>query len=341
MKRHRANTRRVLVPRFLALVAGTLAATATVCASAADTPTPQPPNDPAAESILHKARQAVVAAPRLKIECDWSEIDPLLETETRGRDAIYVDKAIGYLTESWFVPLAGQTSRMRTRFGRPYPLRSRALWNTRQLYRDRSVTYFDRQDKKKFEVFKDPDTLKRCDPAGVVGGFIPPGLDYATAWEAVRSHYRIEQGPSTPTTVTIVLTLRNTNSRPVTRVRQSDPNRQAIADFVGIQLSEDRVAIPGFNGTEWDRHEILLDRRSLLPVSWRRVCGDWDWLETYTRFDLNPAAEDLSPPPPEPHESLAIILDTRTDGRPEPSDFDDCLVAIRTTFGLLRLFHVF
>lgn len=215
----------------------------------------------------------------MKIECEWSEVDPLLETETRGRHAIYVEKSIGYLTESWFVPLAGQVSRARTRFGRPYPLRSRALWNTRQLYRDRSLTYFDKQDKKKFEVSNDPDTLKRCEPAVMVGEFVPPGLDYAFAWDEVRSRYRIEKGQSTPTTVAIVLTLRDVKSLPATSGRQSDPNRQAIANFIRDQLSEDRVAIPGLNGTEWDRHEIVLDRRGLLPVSWRRVCGDWDWVD--------------------------------------------------------------
>ena len=137
-----------------------------------------------------------------------------------------------------------------------------------------------------------------------------------------------------------MLTLRAPKPLHATGNRQSDPNRQAVANFLGAQLSEDQVANPGVNGTDWDRHEIVLDRRSLRPVSWRRVCGDSDWLETYKRFDLNPVAEDLSPPPPKPHEPLGIILDTRSDGQPDPSDFDDCLVAIRTAFCLVRLFNL-
>ncbi|HXY35847.1 MAG TPA: hypothetical protein VEI07_16555 [Planctomycetaceae bacterium] len=307
---------------------------------AGDVAPSQPPNDPVAESILQKARQAVVAAPRLKIECDWSDVEHLLETETLSRHALYVEKSIGYLSESWFVPLAGQSSRARTRLGRPYPLRSQALPNTRQLYRDRSVTFFDKLDRKKYVVESDPDYVKRCEPAVVIGALVPPGLSDATGWEEVRSHYRIEKGASTPSTIAIVLTPRNAKSPPTAGKRESDPNRQAIANFIRDQLSEDRVAIPGFNGAEWDRHEIVLDSRSLRPVSWRRVCDYSDWLETYTRFDLNPPAEDLTPPPPNPHESLAVILETRSDGQPDPSDLDDSLTAIRSAFCLLRLFDL-
>jgi hypothetical protein len=348
-----ADARRSLGPRFLAIVIGALATAVTLPASAADAPTPQPPNDPAAETILQRARQAVVAAPRLKIECDWSHVFDPLETETRSHQALYVEKSIGYLAESRFVPLAGKTSRAKTRGGRPYRLDSRALTNTRQLYRDRSVTFFDKLDKKKYLVVKD-DT-KRWEPAALVGGYIPLGLDYAIAWEDVRSRYRIEKGPSTPTTVGIVLTLRDAKSVQGTGDRQRDAYSQQLADFVFNHSSDHREGGPGSDGNELkgrlvayenvggpERHEIVLDRRSLLPVSWRRVRGESDWLNTYTCFDLNPAPEDMTAPSPKTEDpSLAVIMETRTDGRPEPATLEDYLVVVQAGFCVLRLFHSF
>jgi hypothetical protein len=238
MTHHRANPRRVLGLRFWAQVTAALAAAATFRASAADAPPPQSANDPAAEIILQKARQAVVAAPRLKIECDWSQVFDRFETETRGHQTLYLEKSIGYLAESRFVPLAGQSSRARTRAGRPYRLQSRALTNTRQLYRDRSLTFFDKLDKKKYLVVK--DDIKYWEPAALVGGYVPPGLDYGIAWEDVRSRYRIEKGPSTPTTVGIVLTLRATKSPTGTGDRQRDAYSQQLADFVFNHSSDHR-----------------------------------------------------------------------------------------------------
>jgi hypothetical protein len=345
-KQRRANARCSPHPRFLAVVIGAVAATATFRSSAADAPTPQPRNDPAAESILQKARQAVVAAPRLKIVCDWSDVENQFETETRGHQTLYVEKSIGYLAESDFVPLAGQVSRARTRAGRPYRLRSRALTNTRQLYRDRSVTYFDKLDKKKYVVAK--DDIKPCEPAAVVSDCIPPGLDYAIGWDEVRARYRIEKGPSTPTTVGIVLTLRDAKSAAGIDERQHDAYSQQLADFTrknnpglnGNQLAGRLIFYENVGGPE--HHEIVLDRRSLLPVSWRKVHGDSDWLNTYTRFDLKPAPEDLTAPSPKTQDpSLAVIMQTRSDGQPDPPDLEDYLVATQAALGALRLFHLF
>ncbi|HEV3299719.1 MAG TPA: hypothetical protein VG055_08760 [Planctomycetaceae bacterium] len=335
----------------LAILAAIVAATTHVLA--ADAPTPQPANDSAAEAILQKARQAVVAVPRIRIECDWSHVFDPLETETRGHQTLYVEKSIGYLAESRFVPLAGQSSRARTRAGRPCRLESKALTNTRQLYRDRSVTFFDKLDKKKYVVVK--DATKRWEPAALVGGYIPPGLDYAIAWEDVRSRYRIEKGPSTPTTVGIVLTLRGAKSLPGTRDRQRDASSQQLADFVSKHSSDHRERGPGSDGNELkgrlvvyedvggpERHEIVLDRRSLLPVSWRCVRGESDWLNTYTCFDLNPAPEDMTAPSPKTQDpSLAVIMETRTDGQPEPAEPEDYLMAIQATVCALRLVHLF
>ena len=335
----------------LAILAAIVAATTHVLA--ADAPTPQPANDSAAEAILQKARQAVVAVPRIRIECDWSHVFDPLETETRGHQTLYVEKSIGYLAESRFVPLAGQSSRARTRAGRPCRLESKALTNTRQLYRDRSVTFFDKLDKKKYVVVK--DATKRWEPAALVGGYIPPGLDYAIAWEDVRSRYRIEKGPSTPTTVGIVLTLRDAKSVQGTGDRQRDAYSQQLADFVFNHSSDHREGGPGSDGNELkgrlvayenvggpERHEIVLDRRSLLPVNWRRVRGESDWLNTYTCFDLNPAPEDMTAPSPKTEDpSLAVIMETRTDGRPEPATLEDYLVVVQAGFCVLRLFHSF
>jgi hypothetical protein len=321
-------------------------ATATFRASAADAPTPEPPNDPAAEIILQKARQAVVAAPRLKIVCDWSDVENQFETETRGHQTLYVEKSIGYLSESDFVPLAGQVSRARNRAGRPYRLESRALTNTRQLYRDRSVTFFDKLDKKKYLIVK--DDIKHWQPAVLVGGYVPPGLDYAIAWEDVRLGYRIEKGPSTPTTVGIVLTLRDAKSLAGIGDRQHDAYSQQLADFIrennpgfdGNQLKGRLIAYENVGGPQ--HHEIVLDRRTLLPVSWRKVHGDSDWLNTYTCFDLKPAPEDLTAPSPTTQDpSLAVIMQTHTDGQPEPPGLEDYLVATQAAFCVLRLFHSF
>jgi hypothetical protein len=323
--------------RILVLASFAVTGTMVTKCVAADPASRQAPNDPAAETILNKARHAVVAAARLKIECDWSAVDNPFEIETRVHQTLYVEKSIGYLTESQFVPVAGQVSRARTRSGRPYRLQSRALTNTRQLYRDRSLTYFDKLDKGKYEVVKDPETVKLCEPAAFVGSFVPPGLDYAVAWEDVRSRYRIEQGPSTPATVGIRLTLRDGQQLPGTSDRQV-LNRRRMADFV---LSNGRDGGPGFaqiepvHRNEPEHHQVVLDRRSLLPVSWRRVCRDSDSLMTYTRVDLNPAAEDLSVPPTKSQEPL-----TRSDGQPEPADLEDYSVAIQATYCVLRLFHL-
>jgi hypothetical protein len=339
---------RIAAPAVLAAIVAT-----TTHLLAADAPTPQPPNDPAAETILQKARQAVVAAPRIKIECDWSHVFDPLETETRGRQALYVEKSIGYLAESRFVPLAGKTSRAKTRGGRPYRLDSRALTNTRQLYRDRSVTFFDKLDKKKYLVVK--DDIKGWEPAALVGDYVPPGLDYGIAWEDVRSRYRVEKGPSTPTTVAIVLTLRDAKSLPGTGESPSVANSQRLADFVSKHLSDRRESGLGSDGKELngrlvvyedvggpERHEIVLDRRSLLPVSWRRVRGESDWLNTYTCFDLNPAPEDMTAPSPKTEDpSLAVIMETRTDGQPEPASLEDYLAVVQAGFCVLRLFHSF
>ncbi len=147
--------------------------------------------------------------------------------------------------------------------------------------------------------------------------FLPPGLDWAIDWKEVRSRYRIEQGASTPTTVCIGLNL--------------------------------RPASPGYDRSEPERHEIVLDRRTLLPQSWRNVRGDLDSLKTYSRFELDPAPRDLKLPPTDyvetlpPHARVNFNFN-RSDGteaQTADAEPDADVLLLETTCCLLRLVHLF
>jgi hypothetical protein len=339
-------------PRLSVLASLAVLAVMTATCVGAEPTSKQLANDPAAELILQKARQAIVAAPRLKIACDWSTVENNFKIESRAHQTIYLDKSIGYLAESRLVPVAGKSSRARTQEGRRYRLLSSAM-STRQLYRDRSVAFFDPLHKETYQIEKDPGFVKAWEPAAVARVFVPPGLRWATEWEEARSRYRVEKGQSTPTTVAIILSLRDAKFLPGTGDGQKDANRRLLANFIRDNaLSDGQVVSVGVDRNEpehhnqSERHEIVLDRRSLLPVSWREVNGDLDSLATYTHFDLNPTPEHLTafPPKPGPQEPLEIHYNHSFDWPDEAwdlQDLEDDLVVFQPVFCVLRLFHLF
>jgi hypothetical protein len=303
-------------------IAGAAVLTAIVAATthllAADAPAPQPPNDPHAEQILRQARDAIGNARRLDIEQTWSSVNGHLETEERCRQKLYFEKAGGYLFEIHPVDVAGQTSRALTKSGRAFRLGS-STSDIKQLYAKGSVTFLDEVSHscQTVALDRDDDLAKIYKPDDFSGMFIPPGLHWAVEWNEVRSRYRIEQGASTPTTVCIGLILR--------------PNS------------------PGYDRSEPERHEIVLDRRTLLPRSWRKVCGDLDSLQTYSRFELDPAPRDLKVPPTGYQEALPpharvnfnFNVSDGTEARTADAELDADVLLLETTFCLLRMFHLF
>jgi hypothetical protein len=310
MKRSRIAAPAVLV----AIVA------ATTHLLAADAPASQPPNDRHAEQILRQARDAIGKARRLEIADNWSDVNGHLETEERGREKIYFEKPGGYLFENHPVDVARQTSRALTQSGRAFRLRS-STSDIKQLYTKGSVTFLDDARHScqtiNLGLGDNDDFAKIYKPDDFIGMFIPPGLYWAIDWNDVRSRYRIEQRASTPTTICIGLILRPDS--------------------------------PGYDRSEPERHEIVLDRRTLLPQSWRKVRGDLDSLKTYSRFELDPAPRDLKVPPTGYQESL--LPHTRvnfnfnvSDGTEAPTanaEPEADVLLLETTCCLLRLFHLF
>lgn len=311
-----AITRGVLVAT-LGLIA---AATAGTTLFAAESPAPQSPNDPPAEQILRRSRDAIGNAHRLEIADNWSDVNGHLETEERGREKIYFEKPGGYLFESHPVDVARQTSRGLTQSGRAFRLRS-STSDIKQLYAKGSVTFLDDARHSchtiNLGLGDNDDFAKIYKPDDFIGMFIPPGLYWAIDWNDVRSRYRIEQRASTPTTVCIGLILRPDS--------------------------------PGYDRSEPERHEIVLDRRTLLPQSWRKVRGDLDSLKTYSRFELDPAPRDLKVPPTGYQESLPPHTRVNfnfnvSDGTEAPTanaEPDADVLFLETTCYLLRLFHLF
>jgi hypothetical protein len=289
------------------------AATAPALSCAADPPPHQLLNDPAAEQILRQARDAIGNARRLEIADNWSQVNGHLETEERGREKLYFEKSGGYLFEIHPVDVAGQTSRAKTKSGRAFRLAS-STSDIKELYAKGSVSFLDdaRHSCQTINLADDDDFAKIYKPDDFVGMFLPPGLSWAVDWNEVRSRYRIEQGASTPTTVCIGLTLR--------------PDR------------------PGYDRCEPERHEINLERRTLLPQSWRKVRGDLDSLKTYSRFELDPAPRDLKVPPTGYQETLPPHARVNfnfngSDGTEAEPDAD--VLLLETTFCLLRVVHLF
>jgi hypothetical protein len=263
--------------RIAGLVTFTAILAATARALSADAP--QPPNDPAAEQILRQARDAVGKlvgeARRLEIDCEHSDLDHRFKSEERYRARFYLERQVGCLLETQPMDLTGQTSRVRTNSGHPYRLASPSALTT--LYRDGVPTWINPQSHT-YEIIKADyftyETVKGdsvsplkgvSQPADFSATVLPHPLHRFTSWETIRSDYRIQQCPSTPTTVCIALSRRSVNA--------------------------------GYDKLHHEHHEIVLDRSTLLPKSWRLVYGEWDRLTTYNRFDLNPKPRELKVPP--------------------------------------------
>jgi hypothetical protein len=258
-------------------------------ARAGDAPQPQSSSDAAAEQILRQAREVVgklvAGARRLEIDCEHCDVDHRFKLEERYRGTFYLERQVGCLMEIQPLDLTGQTSRVRTTSGRPYGLASRPAETT--LCGDGSPTVINPQshtyeilkaDYVTYEIIKGDsvsyETLKvdpgrqlkgGSQPADFSAAVLPYPLRLDASWNTLHSDYRIQQCPSTPTTVCIALSRRSVNA--------------------------------GYDKLHHEHHEIVLDRRTLLPKSWRLIYSDWDRLTTYNRFDLNPATRDLKVPP--------------------------------------------
>ncbi|HXY34969.1 MAG TPA: hypothetical protein VEI07_12130 [Planctomycetaceae bacterium] len=225
-----------------------------------------PANDPVAERILRQARGVLAGAGRLELDCEYSQVEHESQTEDLYRVIFYLENPTGYLHEIRPIDVRGRTSRAREKSGRPYRLASRPGEAT--LYAKGVVTSLNHQFRT-YEISKEETEgeLKQLSrPANFSTLFIPWGMHWFFDWDQLRAEYSIQLGPSTPTTVGIVLSLR--------------PQR------AGFDLDK----------LQPERHEIVLDRRTLLPKSWRVTRGGSDNLITYHRFDLNPAARPLKVP---------------------------------------------
>jgi hypothetical protein len=305
----------------LGLIAAAIAGTTLF---AADAPATQPPDDPRAERILRQARDAIGKARRLEIENIWIDVNGHFEAEARGREKVYFEKAGGFLFEIHPVDMAGQTSRALNQSGRPFRLQSGTQNTTRQICVNGSVTFLNdvshtcqTQKLEGYDGF-----TKFYKPEVFISEQIPPGLNWAMGWNEVRSRYRIERGASTPTTVCIALIL-----RPDSR---------------------------DYDRSEPERHEIVLDRRTLLPRTWRKVRGDLDFLKTYSRFELDPAPRDLKVPPTGYREAPPAPIQYNLNVSTLPSDDSDGLegamaqaeqvrnvTLLKAAFCALRLVHLF
>jgi len=268
--------------------------------------------------MLRQARDAIGNARRLEIEQTWSYVNGHLETEERGREKVYFEKSGGYLFEDHPINVTGQTSRAQTKSGRAFRLAS-STPDIKQLYAKGLVTFFDDAHRscQTINLGDNDDFAKIYKPGDFIGMFLPPGLSWAIDWNELRSRYRIEQGASTPTTVCIGLILRPDS--------------------------------PGYDRSEPERHEIVLERRTLLPQSWRKVRGDLDSLKTYSRFELDPARRDLKVPPtgyqatlpPHARVNFNFNVSDGTEARTADTELDADVLLLETTFCLLRLLHLF
>jgi hypothetical protein len=237
----------------------------TSAAWAADVARPQPPNDPQAEQILKQSREAFAKVRRLDIDCLFSQVDHYFEIEDLYQVKCYLEPSAGYLQELRRVDVSGKTSRARTRSGRAYRLRSRSP--ERSLYANGQLTEIDDAERTYGTprcapgdpLAKQIGELDR--PAGFAGTIIPLGLNWYSEYDVIRKWHRIEQTSATPTTISISLTM-----RPECEYYDKDhPSRE----------------------------EVVLDRKTLLPITWRRTTGNSDLMITYRRIDLSPPPRQL------------------------------------------------
>jgi hypothetical protein len=251
---------RIAAPAILAAIVA-----ATTHLLAADAPAPHSPNDPIAEQTLRQARESLARARRLDIDCLFSEVDHYFEIEDLYQVKCYLEPSAGYFQELRRVDVSGKTSRAQTRSGRAYRLRSRPP--ERSLYANGQLTEIDDVERT-YGMPKcapgDP-LAKRIGeldrPAVFAATIIPLGLNWNSEWDVFRKWYRIEPSSATPTTISISLAMR--------------PESE------------------GYDKDHPRREEVLLDRKTLLPITWRRTYGDSDLLITYRRFDLSPPPREL------------------------------------------------
>lgn len=323
-------------PRIAAAAVLAAIVAATTHLLAADAPAPQPPNDPHAEQMLLQAREALARARRLDIDCLFSQVDHYFEIEDLYQVKCYFEPSAGYFQELRRVDVSGKTSRAHTNSGRAFRLRSR--WPERSLYangqlteiNDAERTYGTPKCAPGDPLAKQIGELDR--PAAFAGTIIPLGLNWYSEYDVIRKWYRIEQTSATPTTISISLTM-----RPESEYYDKDhPSRE----------------------------EVVLDRKTLLPITWRRTYGDSDLLITYRRFDLSPPPRELKvsltgytkieittgfvmPPPRDKNAPSKPASATSRRSRIVISDEDqdDTLTAYlslsRATICALRLVHLF
>jgi hypothetical protein len=305
-------------------------------ASAADVAPLQPPNDVQAEQILKQSREALAKVRRFDIDCLFSQVDHYFEIEDLYQVKCYLEPSAGYLQELRRVDVSGETSRARTSSGRAYRLRSRpperSLNANGQLTEifDAERTYGMPKCAPGDPLAKQIGELDR--PAAFAGTIIPLGLNWYSEWGVIRKWYRIEQSSATPTTISISLAMR--------------PESQ------------------NYDRDHPDREEIVLDRKTLLPITWRKTASDSDLLITYRRFDLSPPPRELKvsltgytkieitagifmPPPRDKNVPSEPASATSRHSRfvISDEDQDDTLTAYlslgRATICALRLVHLF
>jgi hypothetical protein len=312
---------------------------ATAAALAADASPPRPPRaaDAEAEQILKRAREALAKVHRFEIDCLFSQVDHYFEMEDLYQVKCYLEPSAGYLQEIRPVDVSGKESRAHASSGRAYRLRSRRP--ERSLYANGQLTEINDAERT-YGTPKcapgDPRATQIADldrPAAFAASIIPLGLDWCCEFDVIRKWYRIAQTGATPSTVSISLTM-----RPECEFYDKDhPSRE----------------------------EVVLDRKTLLPIMWTKTGGGSDLLVTYRRFDLNAAPRELkvslkryeqieittglimmpprdknAPSQPVSRDQPSLRFDISVSGEEDRTQ-DAYLAILRATVCVVRLLHLF
>jgi hypothetical protein len=266
----------------------------TTAALADDRASAQPPRDAEAEQILKRARDALAKIDRLEVDCQWSDLDSQHETEVCYQAHFYLQNPAGYVFQIRPLPVVGKVSRGRTKAGRPFHLKSRLAETT--LFVDGVSTEIDDAHRTYLVEKCEPQSGNPIadveQPGNFSGIVIPYPLHRMSDWNALRTNYRIEQFATTATTVGIALTAKSHQTwdekvkKGLTVVGDAPPDAMLRPPAFWKEAMGDYAVAPS-------RDEIILDRRTLLPKSWRRIYGWSDSLITYERFNVNPAPRTL------------------------------------------------